>query len=95
MSILFKELINQRLRKLTVPELLDYSKQYGFSLDKRQAKEIVSYLKTNNINPFTKKEREKMLRQLAAITDEETADQANRLFTQLIKSYGLSNLFES
>ncbi|MDY0396703.1 DUF2624 family protein [Virgibacillus halophilus] len=55
MSILFKELINQRLRKITVTELLDYSNQYGFSLDRSQAKDIVSYLKTNNINPFTKK----------------------------------------
>ncbi|MFD2209189.1 DUF2624 domain-containing protein [Virgibacillus halophilus] len=95
MSILFKELINQRLRKITVTELLDYSNQYGFSLDRSQAKDIVSYLKTNNINPFTKKERQKMLRQLAEITDGETAEKANQLFIQLVESYGLSNLFES
>ncbi|MDY0405555.1 DUF2624 domain-containing protein [Virgibacillus sp. 179-BFC.A HS] len=94
MSILFKELINQRLKKLSVAELLNYSKQYGFSLNKTQGRQIISYLKTHSIDPFSKKERQKMLADLSAITDKETAEKANRLFKEMIETYGLSDLFE-
>ncbi|WP_368855436.1 DUF2624 family protein [Virgibacillus salexigens] len=51
-------------------------------------------MKQNNVDPFSANGRAKMLRELAKITDIQTAKKAQKLFNELIQSYGLSHLFE-
>ncbi|GAA0441019.1 MAG: DUF2624 domain-containing protein [Bacillota bacterium] len=94
MSNFIKEMIRRKLAQLTAPELLHYSNQYGFSLSNNEAQQIITYLKKNNVDPFSSHGREKMLRDLALITDQATAKKAQKLFNELIKSYGLGHLFE-
>ncbi|TXL67990.1 DUF2624 domain-containing protein [Cerasibacillus terrae] len=93
MSYLLKELIIRRLQLLSADEVLYYSKQYGFSISKEEAKDIVSYLKSNPVQPFHKKGKEKMLTDLANITSIETAIKARNLLEELIQSHGLQHLF--
>lgn len=94
MSFFIKQMIINKLRQISPKDILVYSDEYGFSINKEQANAIANYVRTKRINPFDKREREKMLRDLSEITDQHTAIKANKLFHELIKSYGLEHLFE-
>lgn len=78
MSTILKQLINKKLRQLSSEDLLRYAHQYGFSINRNQAKEITAYMHENPINPFEYGERMKMFKELARITDEKTADKAQK-----------------
>lgn len=94
MAHFLKDLIARKLKQLSTDEIIHYGNQYGFQITTKQANSINAYLKKNKIDPFQAKEREKMLLQLASITDKETAQKANKLFVELVKSYGLESLFK-
>jgi len=94
MSGLIKEIIKNKLNQLSYEELLAQSEKFGFELTIDEAKQIISYLKRSNINPFSQHDRLIMLQALADITDQSTAQQANDLFIEVIKSYGVEHLFE-
>lgn len=93
MSLFIKEFAKRKLKQLNHADLLKYSAEYGFSITDKQADHIVNYLRNNDFDPFKARERERMLEDLAQITDTETAEKANQLFNELIKSYGLEHLF--
>ncbi|WP_188453641.1 DUF2624 domain-containing protein [Virgibacillus oceani] len=93
MSTFIKEMIAKKLKQLTSDELLHYSKKYGFNLSQAEAQSITKYLKTQQIDPFSSQDRVKMLKELARITDLQTAKKAQKLFEEIIKSYGLEYLF--
>jgi two-component SAPR family response regulator len=95
MSIFIKEFVSKKLKQVTTDELLHYGKEYGFAISRKEAEKIVHYLKTNTVDPFHSEGRKKMLKELARITDVKTAKKAQKLFHQLIKSYGLEHLLES
>ncbi|WP_249871081.1 DUF2624 domain-containing protein [Oceanobacillus saliphilus] len=93
MSIFIKEMVKNKLKNLRPSELLQYSRQYGFQITEKQAREITDYLRVNSPDPFDANTRHEMLKQLAAITDKETALQTQKLFDEIINSYGLGYLF--
>lgn len=93
MSTFIKNLISQKISQLTPEEILTYSKQYGFSITNEQAKSITQYLQTHEIDPFSADHRITMLRDLAKITDQDTAKKAQKLFNEIVQSYGLESLF--
>ncbi|WP_373892828.1 DUF2624 domain-containing protein [Virgibacillus natechei] len=93
MSNFIKELVRNKLKQLSPDELLQYGKQYGFSLSQSEAQEITAHLKSDSIDPFRAADREKMFRELARITNVDTAKKARLLFNELIKSYGVDYLF--
>jgi hypothetical protein len=94
MSIFIKEFVSKKLKGVTVEELIHYGEKYGFSVNKTEASQIANYLKTNSVDPFHSDGRRKMLKELARITDVKTAKKAQKLFHELIKSYGLEHLLE-
>jgi len=94
MSIFIKEFVSKKLKGITTEELLHYGELYGFSITQKEAEQIVDYLKTNSVDPFRADGRRKMLKELARITDVKTAKKAQKLFQELIKSYGLEYLLE-
>lgn len=94
MSLFIKELVKMKLKQLSYQDLLNYSIQYDFSLTKMQAQNIIEYIHTNDFDPFDESDRIKISNELAQITDQATATQANLLFNELISSYGLEYLFE-
>lgn len=93
MSNFIKELVRKKLKQLSPDELLHYGRQYGFSLSQSEAREITTYLKSNPVDPFHVADREKMFKELARITNVDTAKKARLLFNELIKSYGMDYLF--
>lgn len=93
MSIFIKVLVKNKLKQLTIKELLHYGEQYGFSLSKTEAQHIVTYLKQNTVDPFDVNDRNKMFGELEKITNTDTAKKAQILFKELIHSYGLGHLF--
>lgn len=94
MSFFIKEMVKTKLRQLTIGELLHYANQYGFSLTKDEAAEIIHYIQTNDIDIFSKKGIDEAHAKISNITNPHTADKARSLFEQIIKSYGLENLFQ-
>jgi hypothetical protein len=94
MSIFIKEFVSKKLKHVSAEELLHYGKEYGFSISKTEAEQITDYLKNNSVDPFHSDGRRKMLKELARITDVKTAKKAQKLFHQIIKSYGLEHLLE-
>lgn len=93
MSIFIKELIKRKLSQISVTDILQYGEEYGFSLTKAEAEKIVTYMRTNNVDPFNKNDRNKMFQALTQITDINTANKAQNLFDEIIRSYGLEHLF--
>ncbi|WP_174613828.1 DUF2624 domain-containing protein [Virgibacillus ihumii] len=93
MTNFIKELIMNKLKQLSAKELLHYSKQYGFSISYNQAKQIESYLKQNKVDPFSETGRKKLYKDLTQITDQSTAQKAQRLFEKMIQEHGLEYLF--
>ena len=93
MSMFIKQMIINKMRQISPGEVFDYARKYGFSISRDQAKAISNYVRQKRVNPFEKKERDKMLRDLSEITDRNTAIKADKLFHELIKSYGLEHLF--
>ncbi|MEN1970514.1 DUF2624 domain-containing protein [Lentibacillus sp. N15] len=94
MSTFIKDFILKKLSELSPAELYTYSKQYGFSITNQQASAITKYLKTHQVDPFHADGRATMLKELAKITDLETAQKAQKLFNEIVKSYGLESLFQ-
>lgn len=95
MSAFIKHLVKNKLKQVTPDELLHYAKEYGFSISREQAIQISNYLKNNSFDPFKSADRQQMLRDLAAITDLQTAQKANQLMIEIVKQYGLEHLFEN
>lgn len=93
MSIFIKEVVKRKLKQISVADLLKYGDQHGFSLTETEAEKIVTYVKTNNIDPFNESDRSRMFQKLTEITDENTANKAQDLFDEIIRSYGLEHLF--
>ncbi|APC48242.1 DUF2624 family protein [Virgibacillus halodenitrificans] len=94
MSTFIKGLIKNKLKQLTGDELINYGKEYGFAINQTEAKQIINYLHKKPIDPFTSNGREIMFRDLARITNLETARKAQKVFYKLIKSYGVEHLFK-
>lgn len=93
MSSFIKQLIMKKLNDITLNDLLYYSHQYGFILNKTEAEQIVTYLKNNKLDPFDQDNHEKLFQDLARITNHETAMKAQKFLNEIIRSYGLDHLF--
>ncbi|BBP90763.1 hypothetical protein BsIDN1_43810 [Bacillus safensis] len=57
-------------------------KQYGVSLTSHQAAEVAKLMNGKNINIFNDSERNRLLKQVEAITSKQTAQTVNDLFNQ-------------
>lgn len=88
-----KQMIEKKLRNITKAELLNYAKQYQINITNTQAEKIVAFLHKTDLNPLEKSDRVVLLKKLAQITDLETAQQAQQLFNQITKQYGVDSWF--
>lgn len=94
LSTFLKSVVRHKLRQLSVEEIVHYGKAYGFSVTNEQAQDIVSFLSTHELDPFNEADRTFAFNQLAQITTRDTAQKAEKLFMEIIKSYHLEHLFE-
>ncbi|MFD2925989.1 DUF2624 domain-containing protein [Halobacillus naozhouensis] len=86
-----QQIVMQKLRQLTVEDILHYSQKYQIKVTKSEAAQIVSALKKNQENPFDPKGRQRMLKNLAAITSADTAKSVNRILIKLAKEHGVEH----
>ncbi|QHS22778.1 DUF2624 domain-containing protein [Virgibacillus sp. MSP4-1] len=93
MKPIIRQMIREKLAGLTANEMIQYGKQYGFSLTHSEAEQMTKYIKNTSFDPFNEKDRIKILKKIAQIKDEKTARKANRLFKDLTKKYGVDHLF--
>ncbi|WP_226036920.1 DUF2624 family protein [Aquibacillus saliphilus] len=93
MNNFFYDMISKKLKKVSANDLLTHSKEHGINLTTNQAEEIAAYLSKTNLNPINEKDRMKMFKKLALITDIQTAQKAQKLFKKLIKDYGVESWF--
>ncbi|MFC4388512.1 DUF2624 family protein [Gracilibacillus marinus] len=90
----FKKMIMIRKLQTIQPSiLLQYAKKYDIPISSQQAEIICEHLKENMYDPTKVSDRTAMLKKLAQITDMQTAKRCNQLFQQLIKQYGVENMF--
>ncbi|MCY7617355.1 MULTISPECIES: DUF2624 domain-containing protein [Bacillus] len=80
--ILIQKIVLQRLNQITANDLLRYAKQYGVSLTSNQAVEVAKLMNGKNVNIFNDAERNRLLKQVEAITSKQTAQTVNDLFNQ-------------
>ncbi|QTM99847.1 DUF2624 family protein [Sediminibacillus dalangtanensis] len=93
MNSMLKKMVLNKLKQVSTEELLHYSKQYDIPVTKTQAEKITAYLRKAEFDPFSEKERMKLFKELAKMTNVETAQKANKLFKQLTKEYGVDSWF--
>lgn len=82
--ILFQKIVLQRLNQVTADEVLKYAKQYEIHVTKTQALEVEKLVKGKNINIFNEEERNKLLKQVEAVTSKEAVQLLNQLFAQYV-----------
>lgn len=75
-----QHLINQRAQFITADELLKYAKGLSIPLRREEAEKIASRLRSKKIDLFNDDERAKLLREIADITNDQTAKKLNQLF---------------
>ncbi|KHE67749.1 DUF2624 domain-containing protein [Halobacillus sp. BBL2006] len=91
MKIVAQQFITQKLKQLTVKDILSYSEKYQIPVSKSEAQTIVKALKKNNENPFDPEGRKRMLIRLASITSKDTARSVNKILIKLAKEYGVEH----
>lgn len=86
-----QQLITQKLKQLTVRDLLFYSQKYQIQISKDEAAAIVKSLKKNEDNPFDPTGRKRMFKKLASITSKDTARSVQQLLMKMAKEYGVEH----
>ncbi|AIF66816.1 DUF2624 domain-containing protein [Terribacillus saccharophilus] len=89
MNFIVHKLVLNKLRNLTVDEILEHSQEYQVPLSPVQASQIVQFLRQNRLDPFKEDDRLQMLKALAQITDTQTAQKTHQIFLQLAKEHGI------
>ncbi|MFC4320800.1 DUF2624 domain-containing protein [Litchfieldia salsa] len=85
---IYHKIVNQKIKTITVDELLSYSSKYDISLTRPQAQKAIKYLKSKadtKIDIFDSEERKKLLKEIAKVTSPEVARQLNILFNEFTK----------
>ncbi|OZI13059.1 DUF2624 domain-containing protein [Bacillus sp. FJAT-42315] len=78
---LVQHLINQRAQTITADELMKYARGLSISLKQEEAEKIAGQLRRKKIDLFNDGERIQLLKDIARITNEQTARKINRLFS--------------
>ncbi|MFP7493615.1 DUF2624 family protein [Terribacillus saccharophilus] len=89
MNFIVHKLVLNKLRNLTVEEIMEQSQAYQVHLTPQQASQIVQFLRQNKLDPFKESDRLQMLKALAQITDTQTAQKTHQIFLQLAKEHGI------
>lgn len=93
MSNFLKQVIKKKLKQISSHDILYYGEQYGFSLSEHETQQVANYIKNHDLDPFNETDRQTMFHALSQITNEKTAQNAEDLLFQLMKTYGLDHLF--
>lgn len=79
-----QQIVNKKVNNITPKELLKYSKQYNIPITDQQAHTLVSVIRQQAVNIYNLEERRNLIKQIAQVTDRETARRVNELFQQLM-----------
>ncbi|MFY2250162.1 DUF2624 domain-containing protein [Priestia megaterium] len=79
-----QQIVNKKVNNITPKELLKYSKQYNIPITDQQAHTLVSVIRHQPVNIYNLEERRNLIKQIAQVTDRETARRVNELFQQLM-----------
>ncbi|MBB6454295.1 two-component SAPR family response regulator [Salirhabdus euzebyi] len=93
MKKLIRQMVQQKFHTITSKELIKYGQQYDFTLTEEQATKIINYVKKKDLDPFKESDRFKLLKKISHVTDEKTAKKAYKLFNDMIKQYGVKDMF--
>ncbi|MEK4028790.1 MULTISPECIES: DUF2624 family protein [Bacillaceae] len=80
-----QHLINQKAQTMTGDELLKYAKGLDIPLRREEAEKIARRLQSQKVDLFNEYERANLLREIAAITNEQTAKKLNKLLTTFLQ----------
>ncbi|MDT2045442.1 tRNA methyltransferase [Priestia aryabhattai] len=81
---LVQQIVNKKVNSLTPNELLKYSKQYNVFITPEQAHTLVNVIRQKPVNIYNEAERRYLIKQIAQVTDRETAKKVNELFQKLM-----------
>ncbi|MFI2955270.1 MULTISPECIES: DUF2624 domain-containing protein [Priestia] len=79
-----QQIVNKKVNNITPKELLKYSKQYNIPITDQQVHTLVSVIRQQPVNIYNLEERRNLIKQIAQVTDRETARRVNELFQQLM-----------
>ncbi|MCY8233516.1 DUF2624 domain-containing protein [Priestia endophytica] len=81
---IFKQIVNNKINRMSVKELMQYSKKYDVSLTDTQAATLVNIMKEKKVDIFNVEERKELIKKIARVTDQQTARKINQLIQELI-----------
>ncbi|MDP4163179.1 MAG: DUF2624 domain-containing protein [Bacillota bacterium] len=82
---IFENIINHKINTITGDELLNYANQFNISVNRQQAQKIAEYLRGKKVNIFDNTQRATLVKEIAKVTNAETAKEVNKLFMQFAK----------
>ncbi|OEH93723.1 DUF2624 family protein [Bacillus solimangrovi] len=83
MNPFLQTLVNQKVKQLTTQELIQYANQYDISISKKEAENILSLVKKEQINIYDEAKLNKLLDKIRNIVSADAANKAEKLLTQL------------
>ncbi|KAB2493567.1 DUF2624 domain-containing protein [Priestia endophytica] len=81
---IFKQIVNNKINRMSEKELMQYSKKYDVSLTNTQAATLVNIMKEKKVDIFNVEERKELIKKIARVTDQQTARKINQLIQELI-----------
>jgi len=79
-----QQLINYKINTLTADKLVQLAKDYHIQLTKREAKNVITILKTEEINLSNQKQLKRLLTKIKQEVSPKTMRQIQRLLNQLL-----------
>ncbi|MGM8214127.1 DUF2624 family protein [Bacillaceae bacterium W0354] len=88
---MLKQLIKTRLYASTPKEIVQYSKKYGIEVTANEAQQLLSYIRNEKIDPFSKTDRSKTFNYIEKTIGKKEAQKADQLLQTLAKKYNLDH----
>ncbi|PKR79007.1 hypothetical protein CEY16_04460 [Halalkalibacillus sediminis] len=89
---MIKQMIITRLYQSTPQEIVEHGRNYGISVTDQEADKILTFIRTQKIDPFSEKDRQRTFQYISSSIDENVARKAEQLLYSLAKQFGMEHL---
>ncbi|MFC0014835.1 MULTISPECIES: DUF2624 family protein [Allobacillus] len=89
---MIKQLVRMKLAQTSPKEIVQYSQRYNIPLTMSQSEELLDFIHTKKIDPFSEKDRLKTFSYIEQNIGRREANNAKKLLENLAKEYNLDHL---
>ncbi|MFB9973094.1 DUF2624 family protein [Allobacillus sp. GCM10007489] len=89
---MIKQLVRMKLAQTSPKEIVQYSQRYNIPLSMSQSEQLLDFIHTKKIDPFSEKDRSLTFSYIEKNIGRQEAINAKKLLEKLAKEYNLEHL---